>query len=1685
MKKQHVKENEKRDSKKPIFIKKPVPSNNKVINPQPIIRYHDIDDEEPIKLLPPKPSISPNFKKQEISLKLIIPKEHSESIENLTKQFKKLGNFPTKQNKEPQGEPKIQPSAVKQQIVKQQQPITQKPQVQQPQNVFSLEWVKKKQAALERRKSRLKQEDLARKVIDKWKLFAKDGLDKIKAKNYRNKILITKCFNYWKKKKEDRDSMWKREFILQTRHKFVTYQIFFHKWREMYERSILQEREAINHGFMFLSWKLQVKSIQALKNYVEYRKKKNQNMLIANQYSNHRITRKVFNVYKKIMEMEKKFATAEDFHLFMLKNKTLFSLKKFVKISEDERVTKADEFRNENLMRKVLISLNNYKVYKHKKKEDIETYNQRADDFFKSKRLKIYFEIIVNYCKTRKEKALRNEIGMNFRNKHTKKKYFYFWNNLLSRKLNLNEIDNYSIAFRRRSILKTFFNKWKEKYFEKLDYTKKLKTALVYDNLRMMYNCFSPLKQYWLYRKEKKEKLNNALRFNRFCTAFRYFQLWKNKYSINEEKHIRDITLVHQFHERMNVKLILKVFEGFRRNVGNMRLKEKEEDNIVSKYRAILKQKKLNRIFKAWYKHHELKALSKINNARALIFYNKSLKLLALKGLYNFTQHKGNKKELEHRAKNFLLKKLGKRFLTTWRHKTDKSLEMKCKLKKADYANNKTILKRSFFALRHFSVYSKNKTKLKVEALQRRNTLLMRRGLLQWMESAYEKQQLRKRQLRMNYNKYDFDKMSVVEKFARYWLYITVRNSQKRRPDLFQKFKQIPIPKQKPIIPENLPLPENNHSHIKGNTNAVQVRHFSPKRPAPRRPVELILEEEIGKQQPMGDISRVQKQNPKPIENNNSEKIGVLYEEIERITKVLNEYDELWTPTYLAERTERKNLKTIIESNSLTDEELIISTRKGRDTGSSSRGRLSSNTTTPKSGSNSNSTNLIALIDNAAREVGFACFNLRTNTVYLTQYNESSSYSNTCNMLKIYEPVEVVFPKSLYDSKLPNVVKQELETKVSFISRKFFNENKGFEFIEQLIIDEHRSVVADTSTKYLCVSCLCAIIQYIEYIQEISIAPHSLKINYIACNGFLLIDSVSITNLELVRSLKYGNTNGTLLSLLDYSKTPMGKRMIRSNILQPLTDNSTLNARLDCVDELLARETSFFDLGTCLTEFGSVDFSHLLTQFTHTRKASTSRFALNLVLNIIYLRHLLTKLPDLQKVLSAFSNALLVTISVTLESNNLTQLKEEIDSILDEASITKCKNKQQQACFAVKPAIDGLLDVARKQYIETIEEIHELHKKYQNDTGLSTLKVRYNVRRGYHLCIDDKNKLSPETQKLFIQRSKKGRQIHCSTSELNSLNVRLRDIMEEIYLLTENVINKLTEKIRQNLGQLFKISESIGLLDMLFSFATLVTLSNNYIRPEFTDEGPIAIKSGRHPVLEKTISGGSYVSNDTYLSESGNLHIITGANMSGKSTYLRQVASIQILSQIGSYVPASFCSIRIADRIFTRIGTNDDLENNNSTFMVEMKEVANIIQNASNKSLIIIDELGRSSSNIEGSSIAWSVTEYLASLRAYTLFATHYTELSELDTIYPNIRNMHLKVSTTQDGELNYLYHIETGSCNQDRYGIKLAKMLGISNDIIIESEKLLQQLLEKKQRVRSNEEELNQKKLAFGYTSY
>ncbi|KAL0486176.1 DNA mismatch repair protein MutS [Acrasis kona] len=713
----------------------------------------------------------------------------------------------------------------------------------------------------------------------------------------------------------------------------------------------------------------------------------------------------------------------------------------------------------------------------------------------------------------------------------------------------------------------------------------------------------------------------------------------------------------------------------------------------------------------------------------------------------------------------------------------------------------------------------------------------------------------------------------------------------------------------------------------------------------------------------------------------------------------------------------------------------------------------------------SSQTFIVSLIDNRAKDIGIAAINLKSSDIYLTQFSENSAtYSNTYNMIQLYNPDEVLLPNSLSETKLSDMIQSKFANKkITNIARKFYNEVKGSVLIKELAVSDH-TIESEVASKYLSISAASALLQYTEHIQKMVFAKQSLKFHYKPLSGHLQLDPSSISNLELIYNLKDGSKKNTLLSIINHTQTPMGSKLLQSTLIQPLTDINTITTRLDCVEELLREENNFFNISKELGNF-VFDIDHLLSQFTHCNQSST-RSSHGFVQHFICLKRVLQQSPQLAILCDAYENPMFKAVSSNLKSDSLTILLDQIEQVIEE-DVSYTRNTlgmQIQKCFAVKTGINGLLDVARRQLMELTQEVHEHVRQLIDQTGITSLKLQYNTRRGYYLSYDNRANISPQSDATFIQQLRNKKRVVCSTEDLNSKNFRIKDLVEEILLLTESVISDLIGKVRSLLSSLYKVSESIAMLDMLISFASVVTLNSDYVRPSFTLDGPIAIKQGRHPIMEKCKLN-SYIANDVYISESSNLHIITGPNMSGKSVFLRQVACITILAHCGCFVPATFASLRIVDRIFTRISTDDSMESNASTFLVEMKDVAHIVQNVTNKSLVLIDELGRGTSNVEGSSIAWSICEYLMSLKAYTMFVTHYMQLSELELLYPNIKNFHLMVTTTGDGRLSYLYSIGEGSCNQDGYGIKLAKMLGLPKVIVTEADEICRVVLEEKKK--------------------
>ncbi|KAJ7011374.1 DNA mismatch repair protein MSH4-like [Populus alba x Populus x berolinensis] len=691
---------------------------------------------------------------------------------------------------------------------------------------------------------------------------------------------------------------------------------------------------------------------------------------------------------------------------------------------------------------------------------------------------------------------------------------------------------------------------------------------------------------------------------------------------------------------------------------------------------------------------------------------------------------------------------------------------------------------------------------------------------------------------------------------------------------------------------------------------------------------------------------------------------------------------------------------------------------------------------------------VIGLIENRAKEVGMAAFDLRSASLHLSQYIEtSSSYQNTKTLLQFYDPVVVIVPPNKFapDGMLgvsDLVDRFYASVKKVVMARCCFDDTKGAVLIKNLAATEPSALGLDTYYKqyYLCLAAAAATIKWIEAEKGVIVTNHSLLVTF---NGSF--DHMSI----------------------DATRT----RLLRANLLQPLKDIKTINTRLDCLDELMSNEQLFFGLSQALRKFPK-EIDRILCHFCFKPKrvtnevlgADNARRSQVLISSIILLKTALDALPLLSKALKNAKSFLLANVYKTIcENEKYVSIRKRVGEVIDEdvlhARVPFVARTQQ--CFAVKAGIDGLLDIARRTFCDTSEAIHNLANKYREEFKLPNLKLPFNNRQGFYFSIPQKD-IQGKLPSKFIQVLKHGNNIHCSTLELASLNVRNKSAAAECYIRTEVCLEALLNSIREDASALTLLAEVLCLLDMIInSFAYTISTKpvDRYTRPEFTSNGPLAIDAGRHPILESIHN--DFVPNNIFLSEASNMIIVMGPNMSGKSTYLQQVCLIVILAQIGCYVPARFSTIRVVDRIFTRMGSVDNLESNSSTFMTEMKETAFIMQNVSERSLIFMDELGRATSSSDGFAIAWSCCEHLLSLKAYSIFATHMENLSELATIYPNVRIVHFHVDI-KSNRLDFKFQLEDGPRHVPHYGLLLAEVAGLPSSVIEMARSITSKITEK-----------------------
>ncbi|XP_031231777.1 mutS protein homolog 4 isoform X3 [Mastomys coucha] len=644
----------------------------------------------------------------------------------------------------------------------------------------------------------------------------------------------------------------------------------------------------------------------------------------------------------------------------------------------------------------------------------------------------------------------------------------------------------------------------------------------------------------------------------------------------------------------------------------------------------------------------------------------------------------------------------------------------------------------------------------------------------------------------------------------------------------------------------------------------------------------------------------------------------------------------------------------------------------------------------------------------ARGEIGMASIDLKSPQIMLSQFADNTTYAKVITKLQVLSPLEIIMSNTACvvgnSTKLFTLITENFKN-VSFttVQRKYFNETKGLEYIEQLCIAEFSSVLMEVQSR----------------------------------------------------------SNHTLFGVLNYTKTAGGSRRLRSNILEPLVDVETISMRLDSVQELLQDEELFFGLQSVISKF--LDTDQLLSVLVQIPKQDTVNAAESKITNLIYLKHTLELVDPLKVTLKNCSTPLLRAYYGSLEDHRFELILEKIKTVInDDARYMKgCLNMRTQKCYAVRSNISEFLDIARRTYTEIVDDIAGMIAQLAEKYSLP-LRTSFSSARGFFIqmstdCIAlSSDQLPPE----FIKISKVKNSYNFTSADLIKMNERCQESLREIYHMTYMIVCKLLSEIYEHIHCLYKLSDAVSMLDMLQSFAHACTLSD-YVRPEFTDT--LAIKQGWHPILER-ISAEKPVANDTYITEGRNVLIITGPNMSGKSTYLKQIALCQIMAQIGSYVPAEYASFRIAAQIFTRISTDDDIETNSSTFMKEMKEIAYILHNANDKSLILIDELGRGTNTEEGIGISYAVCEHLLSIKAFTLFTTHFLELCHIDALYLNVENMHFEVQHVKNTSRNkdailYTYKLSRGLTEEKNYGLKAAEASSLPPSIVLDAREITTQI--------------------------
>ena len=691
---------------------------------------------------------------------------------------------------------------------------------------------------------------------------------------------------------------------------------------------------------------------------------------------------------------------------------------------------------------------------------------------------------------------------------------------------------------------------------------------------------------------------------------------------------------------------------------------------------------------------------------------------------------------------------------------------------------------------------------------------------------------------------------------------------------------------------------------------------------------------------------------------------------------------------------------------------------------------------------------------------GIAICDISTGDFYASEIKEENNFERLLDEISRYSPSEIIANEMLTGCEEEiSKIKERFDVYISEETEEKFSEDTENIYEQYALSDDKGNIIKDLEKRLFAVSAINGLIKYIEDTQKTKL-EHINRITIYTITKYMSLDINARRNLELTEKMRDKSKKGTLLWVLDKTSTSMGGRLLRRWISDPLIDENEINERLEAVEELkeniilrgelLDKLKGVYDMERLA---GKIAYGNVNARELNSLKASSS------------------KLPEIKRMIKDSRSKMLRNLYEELDS--LEDIYELIDkAIVDDPPILVTEGG------VIKMGYNTEIDELKTAMTQGKTWLVQLEAREKEETGIKGLKVGYNKVFGYYLEVTKSN-LALVPDRYIRKQTLTGGERYI-TEELKELESKVLGAEEKVVGLEYQAFVQIREQIKSQIQRVQKSALAISKLDVLCSFAQ-VAEDLNYCKPEVDRSGIIDIKEGRHPVIEKMLPAGSFVANDTYMDkESNRLSIITGPNMAGKSTYMRQVALITLMAQIGSFVPATSAHIGVVDKIFTRVGASDDLSMGQSTFMVEMMEVANILKEATSNSLVVLDEIGRGTSTYDGLSIAWAVAEYIEDKEkcgAKTLFATHYHELTGLENTLEGVKNYSIAVKEKGE-DIIFLRKIVEGGTDES-YGVHVARLAGVPKVVTQRANEILKQIERKNVLTNKTVERENKKQVS------